>query len=109
MAMFQYLDFLRSIIALTLMVLFAANAGLQYTTQQLNNPMAVDVCDHQDIEQERDKKENAQTDDMVKPDPRPDLYYRFSNVDIRCRLISGCSTNHIAIATHPPERASFVL
>ena len=89
--------------AVVLIMVFVANAGYQFTINNNNNPLAIDICDHHDIEEECDKKENAQADDLIKHESKSIDLSSLNDTGLGLSQAPGYLSNHQETPTPPPE------
>lgn len=94
---------LRISLALLLIGVMLANAGLQSTLVDSPDPLAIDICDHTDGETECDKNASGETDDIISLDVRSLKLFvnHLSKLDDFC--VSIYPNHHTETVCPPPE------
>jgi hypothetical protein len=94
---------LRVSLALLLIGVMLANAGLQGMDANMPDPLGIDICDHTDSETECDKKGSGETDDIISHDVRSlTVFLNFHSIADNV-YISGYLNHHTEIVCPPPE------
>ena len=94
---------LKASLALLLIGVMLANAGLQSMAGNLTDPSAIDICDHTDNESECEKKESGETDDIISHEVRGLIIFLNHLIKKDHFFVPGYLSNHTEIVCPPPE------
>lgn len=94
---------LRVWLALLLIGVMLANAGLLSLAVNIPDPLAIDICDHTDSESECDKKETSEKDDIISHVVRnPTIFLNPLSI-LDNFFVQGYLNYHTEIVCPPPE------
>ena len=103
MVLFLPYHSLKIFMALILTQIMLINLGYQQTWLDLQDPVAIDVCDHTDSEKECDKKETGEKDDLISHVTKTPIINFIHKSKARVATTSGYVSDPPEIASPPPE------